>query len=59
MTDITIDIHNYPTNVSLQDILDMLKEWQRKQAETVEQLEDDLADKDRQIDDLKSKYYQY
>jgi len=57
MQDITIDIHSYPTNVSLQDILDMLKEWQRKEAETVEQLEDDLAEKDEEIDRLKRNYF--
>ena len=50
MTDITIDIHNYPTNVSLQDILDMLEEWQRKEAETVEQLEDGQINKFREVD---------
>ena len=33
--------------------MDMLKEWQRKQAETMEQLEDDLAEKDEYIADLK------
>ena len=57
MQDITIDIHSYPSNVTLQDIMDMLKEWQRKQAETMEQLEDDLAEKDEYIADLKSKYF--
>ena len=36
MQDITIDIHSYPSDVTLQDIMDMLKEWQRKAAETVD-----------------------
>ena len=46
MQDITIDIHSYPEQCSpLQDILDMLKEWQRKAAETMEQLEDGKINK--------------
>ena len=45
MQDITIDIHSYPSNVTLQDIMDMLKEWQKKAAETMEQLEDGKINK--------------
>lgn len=56
--DITIDIHNYPSNVGLQDICDMLRELCTKQAETMEQLEDDLREKDEHIADLKHKYFQ-
>jgi len=56
--DITIDIHNYPSNVTRQDIMDMLMEMDRKEAEVIEQLEDDLRVKDEYIDDLKSKHFQ-
>jgi hypothetical protein len=59
MQDITIDIHNYPSNVTRQDIMDMLREMDRKEAEVREQLEDDLREKDEEIDDLKHKYYQF
>lgn len=59
MEDITIDIHNYPSNVNLQDICDMLKEFCKKQDEAMEQLEDDLRVKDEQISDLKHKYFQF
>jgi hypothetical protein len=57
--DITIDIHNYPANVNLQDICDMLKEFCQKQGEVMEQLDDDLRAKDEQISDLKHKYFQF
>ena len=59
MEDITIDIHNYPLNVNLQDICDMLKELCKKQGEAMEKLEDDLRVKDEQISDLKHKYFQF
>ena len=39
-TDITIDIHNYPANVTRQDIMDMLREMDRKEAEVREQMEE-------------------
>lgn len=55
--DITIDIHNYPSNVTRQDIMDMLREMDRKEAEVIEQLEDDLRVKDEIIDNLKRNYF--
>ena len=39
MQDVTIDIHNYPANVTRQDIMDMLREMDRKETEVREQLE--------------------
>lgn len=55
--DITVDIHNYPSNVTRQDIMDMLREMDRKEAEVIEQLEDDLRVKDEIIDNLKRNYF--
>jgi chaperonin cofactor prefoldin len=53
---VTISTHNYPIDVDLYDIIDMLKQMKDAYEERIEHLEDTIREYEERLDEYRRKY---
>lgn len=53
---VTISTHNYPIDIDLSDIIDMLKRMKDAYEERIEHLEDTIREYEERLDEYRRKY---